>query len=302
MKKLIVILGLTASGKSALAVKLAKKFYGEIISADSRQVYKGLDIGTAKITKKEMQGIPHHLISVVSPKRRYSVVSYQKATTRAILAVVKRNHMPILVGGSPQYIYAVVDGMAFPQVKPNQKLRKTLETKTIGELFSVLQALDLRRAKNIEQKNKRRLIRALEIVITTGKPVPPLKTYINTPPWYGIDTLFIGVKKAPQELKGCIRKRFLQMLKHGFLAEVKKLRKQGLSFKRIESFGLEYREASQYLQGKITKQEMIEKTIKATEDFARRQMTWFKKDQRICWVKNQREAEKLSSSFLKKAL
>jgi len=289
MQKLIVILGPTASGKSELAVKLAKKFNGEIISADSRQVYKGLNIGTAKNTKKEMQGVSHHLLSIISPKSRYTVVQYQKAAIKAITAVLKRKHMPILVGGSPLYIYAVIDGMVFPPVKPNTMLRLNLNMLSTAELFQKLKKLDPRRAKTIEQKNKRRLIRALEIVLSTGKPVPKLK---KEPLPYPI--LLLGVSKSSKELKKRIKNRFLLMLKQGFLSEIKVLRKQGLSWKKIESFGLEYREGAQYIQGKISKQEMTEKTIRATEDFARRQMTWFKKDQRIRWIKSQKEAENLA--------
>jgi len=295
MKKLIVIVGSTASGKSELAIRLAKKFNGEIISADSRQVYRELDIGTAKVTKKEMQGVPHHLLSVVSPKSRYTVAQYQEAATKAITAVLKRKRVPILVGGSPFYIYAVADGMIFPQIKPNQKLRKNLEKRTTGELFSRLKALDPERAKAIEQKNKRRLIRALEIVLSTDKPVPKRK---KIPLPYSI--LFLGVSRPPDDLKKRIKKRFLSMLKHGFLSEIKALRKQGMSWKRIESFGLEYCEGAQYLQGKISKQEMTEKAIRATQDFARRQMVWFKKDQRIHWIKNDKEARNLIALSSKK--
>ena len=292
MKKLIVILGPTASGKTQLALKLAKKFNGEIVSADSRQVYKGLDIGTAKIKKQEMMGIVHHLLSIVSPKRRYNVALYQKAAYRAILSILKRKHVPILVGGSPQYIYSVIDGWILPKVASSKKIRKQLEKLSIRDLFLKLKKLDPVRAKNIEQKNKRRLIRALEIILSTGKPVPLLKK--NPLPY---PVLFLGIKRTKEQIKKRIKKRFLLMLKQGFLNEIKKLKKEKLSWKKIESFGLEYREGAQYLQGKISKKEMIEKSIKATEDFARRQMVWFKKDQRICWIQNQREAEKYIEQF-----
>jgi len=270
MKKLIVIVGPTASGKSELALKLAKKFGGEIISADSRQVYKGLDIGTAKPTKKERRDTPHHLLDVVSPKKRYTVVQYQRTARKAIEDIQKRGSLPMLVGGSPQYVYAVVEGWMIPEIPPNLKLRKELEKLGIKELYKRLKRLDPRRAKTIESKNKRRLIRALEIVLSTGKPVPKLKKELL--PYF---VLFLGVSQSSKELKRRIKKRFISMLKQGFLSEVKALRKQGLSWKRIENFGLEYREGVQYLQGKISKQEMTEKSIKATEDFARRQMVWF---------------------------
>jgi len=305
MQKLIVILGPTASGKSELSIKLAlrlcsgqaKKRLGtkgaEIVSTDSRQVYKGLDIGTAKNTEKEMQGVPHHLLSIISPKSRYTVVQYQKTARKAIQDIQKRGKLPMLVGGSPQYVYAVIEGWIIPEVPPNLKLRKELERLSIEKLYKKLKRLDPQRAKTIEQKNKRRLIRALEIVLSTGKPVLKLK---KKPLAYPI--LFLGVSRSSEELKERIKKRFLSMLKQGFLNEIEELRKNGLSWKRIESFGLEYREGAQYLQGKISKQEMTEKAIKAIQDFARRQMVWFKKDQRIHWIKNLKEAENLTRLIL----
>lgn len=293
MQKLIVILGSTASGKSELAIRLAKKLQGEVVSADSRQVYSGMKIGVGTITKKEMQGVPHHLLGFVSPKMQYTAAQYQKAAKKTIQDIQKRGKVPFLVGGSPLYIYAAVDGMVFPQVKPNAKLRASLNQLATKKLFQQLKKLDPRRARTIEKENKRRLIRALEIVLSTGKPVPRLKKNLLSYP-----VLFLGVSRSPQELKKRIRKRFLKMLRRGFLGETKALRKNGLSWKKIESFGLEYREGAQYLQGKISKSVMIEKAIKATEDFARRQMTWFKKDQRIHWIKNQRSAEKLAQPFL----
>ncbi|MDP2967519.1 MAG: tRNA (adenosine(37)-N6)-dimethylallyltransferase MiaA, partial [bacterium] len=172
LKKLIVILGPTASGKSELAVRLAKKFNGEVISADSRQVYKGMDIGTGKITKKEMQNIPHHLLNVTSPKRRFTVAQYRKLALKAIDKIFKKGKIPILCGGTGFYIQAVVDGIVIPEVKPDWRLRSNLEQLSTEELFNRLKKLDPKRAKTIDKKNRRRLIRALEIVIKTKKPVP----------------------------------------------------------------------------------------------------------------------------------
>ncbi len=300
LRKLIVILGPTSSGKSELAIKLAKKlalskvegFNGaEIISADSRQVYQGMDIGTGKVTKKGKQGIPHHLLDVASPKRRFTVVQYRKLAIEAINKIFKGNKVPILCGGTGFYIQAVIDGIVIPEVKPDWKLRKELEKKTAKELFSQLKKLDPKRAKTIEKENKRRLIRALEIVIKTKKKVPILK---KEPLPYPV--LMIGIKK--EKLKKLIRKRLLKRLKRGAIAEVKKLRKMGLSWQRLEEFGLEYRYLSKYLQGKLDYQEMAEKLQKEIEHFARRQMTWWKSDKRINWVKASKEAKKLVKEFL----
>ncbi|MDO8530513.1 MAG: tRNA (adenosine(37)-N6)-dimethylallyltransferase MiaA [bacterium] len=299
MDKLIVILGPTASGKSDLAVKLARRFYGEIISADSRQVYKGLDIGSGKITKKEMKGVPHHLLDIANPKRRFTVAQYQKLTLKKIKEIQQKDRAPFLVGGTGFYIQSIVDGIVIPEVKPDWKLREKLESKKVTELYEMLLKLDPERAKNIDAKNPRRLIRALEIVVSTGKPVPELGSRISQ-----FNILQIGVKKSPQELKKLIHKRLKKRIT-GIITEVKKLHlpagrqaKPGLSWKRLEEFGLEYRFTAQYLQGKLTHQEILDKIQRESEQFAKRQMTWFKRDKRIHWIKTQKEAEKLIKKFL----
>jgi len=299
-RKIIVILGPTASGKSAMAVKLAKKFNGEIISADSRQVYKGMDLGTGKITKKEMEGVPHYLLDVVSPKKRFGVVQYRVLSLRALDKIFTKKKLPIICGGTGFYIQALIDGIIIPEVKPDWKLRKRLEKKTPQELFKILKKIDPKRAKNIDKHNPRRLIRAIEIVIKTGKPVPLPRL---RPPGFGgqaYPVLMLGIKKEKEELKKLIKMRLLKRLKQGMVEEIKKLHKSGVSWKRLEEFGLEYRYISQYLQGKIEYDEMVEKIRKESEHFAKRQMTWFKRDKRIYWIKKQLEAEKLVKEFLQK--
>ncbi len=182
MKKLLVICGPTATGKTALAVKLAKSVFGgnsELFSADSRQVYRGLDIGTGKITQKEMKGIPHYLLDIASPKRHFTVVQYRKLALAAIKKILKKNKIPILCGGTGFYIQSVVDGIVIPQVAPDWKLRKRLEKKSVKQLFKILKKLDPRRAKTIEKQNPRRLIRAIEIVLKTKKTIPVFKKIRN---------------------------------------------------------------------------------------------------------------------------
>lgn len=291
-KKLIVILGPTASGKTDLSIKLARQFNGEIISADSRQVYKGLDIGSGKVTKKEMAKIPHHLLDVANPKRIFSVAQYQKQALRAIKKIQKNNHLPFLVGGTGFYIQSIVDGIVFPDVKPNTKLRKDLGKKSTSELFLMLSELDPERAKKIDGKNPARLIRALEIVLQTKKPVPQIIARAE------FKTLQLGIKKSKSELQKLITKR-LQKRVVGIIKEVKKLHVQGLSFKRLEQLGLEYKYTALYLQKKIDKAEMINLLQKEIEHFAKRQMTWFKKNTQIHWIKNENQAKKLISKFLK---
>jgi tRNA dimethylallyltransferase len=294
-QKLIVILGPTASGKTDLSIKLAKKFNGEVVSADSRQVYKGMDIGTGKVTKTEMQGVPHYLLDVASPRKKFTVVQYKKFAQKAIEKILKKGKIPILCGGTGFYIQAVIDNLSFPPVKPDWKLRKKLEAKSAQELFNALNKKDPERAKSIDKNNKRRLIRALEIVITSKKPVPSLEKDKSL-----FDVLIIGIKINFEKLKKLIKKRLLKRFKIGMVKEVEKLKKSGLSWKRLEEFGLEYRYIAQYLQGKSTKKEMIEKLEKEIEHFAKRQMTWFKKDKRIQWIKNFKEAEKLVKKFLQR--
>ncbi|MBI4101333.1 MAG: tRNA (adenosine(37)-N6)-dimethylallyltransferase MiaA [Candidatus Nealsonbacteria bacterium] len=294
-KKIIVILGPTASGKSELAVKLAKKFQGEVISADSRQIYRGLDIGTGKITKKEMRGVPHHLLDVTDPKRVFTVTQYRNLALKAIDKIFSKNKVPILCGGTAFYIKSVIEGTVIPQVKPNWKLRKRLEKKSALELFRTLKKLDPRRAKNIDPANPRRLIRAIEIVLATKNPVPEFR---QKPLPYPV--LILGTKKEKKELSLLIKKRLLKRLKKGMLSEVRKIHRKGVSWKKLESFGLEYRWISRFLQKKIAYGEMLERLQKDIEHFAKRQMLWWKRDKKIRWIKNKKEAGKLAKNFLGK--
>ncbi|HCI04425.1 TPA: tRNA (adenosine(37)-N6)-dimethylallyltransferase MiaA [Patescibacteria group bacterium] len=290
-RKIIVILGPTASGKSALAVKIAKKIGGEIISADSRQVYRGLDIGSGKITKKEMGGIPHHCIDIVSPKKIYTVVDFKKRADKAIEKIFAKNKTPIIVGGTGLYIQAVADNIVLPEVKPDWKLRKQLEKKTTEEMFRMLKKLDSRRAENIDAKNPRRLIRAIEIAKKLGK-VPSLNLSMPMSR-LNLDIGRIGIKLPDNVLSKNIEKRIKKMLKDGLVAETKKLKESGLSWKRIYEFGFEYKYPAMFLQGKIDKKEMLAKMLIENRQYAKRQMTWFKRDKRIKWISKKEQAEKM---------
>ncbi len=278
MKKVIVILGQTATGKSDLAVKIAKKIKGEIISADSRQVYTGLDIGTGKITKKEMRGIPHHLLNVVSPKKKFTVTQFQELANKKIEEIISRNKTPIIVGGTGLYIDAVTKGIVFPDVPPNPKLRKSLEKKSLPSLVKILTKLDKERVKNIDTKNKIRIIRAIEIAKALGK-VPKIQTL---KPKYKF--IKIGLYLPEEKLKKNIDKRLKKRVSAGMLNEAKKLRKNGLSFKRMLSLGLEYRAMALHMQKKINKEKMIEMLNREIYQYAKRQVTWFKRDKDIKWI------------------
>ncbi|MBD3282660.1 MAG: tRNA (adenosine(37)-N6)-dimethylallyltransferase MiaA [Candidatus Portnoybacteria bacterium] len=293
-RKIIIVVGPTASGKSDLAVEIAKDFNGEIISADSRQVYKNMDLGTGKITKKEMREIPHHLLDIASPKRRFTVAQFKKRAFLKIKQIYKRNKIPIICGGTGFYIQAIIKNLEIPKVKPDLKLRKKLEKETTESLFKKLRTLDPKRAKTIDSHNKRRLIRALEIIIKTGKPVPRLKKK------QAFNPLYIGIKKDSQELKNLIKKRLIKRIRGGLIAEVKNLRKIGVSWKRLDDFGLEYRYVSRYLKGEINKQEMVEELEKEIIKYAKRQMTWLKKypGKKVHWIKNYNQAKKLIKNFL----
>ncbi|MFA6514767.1 MAG: tRNA (adenosine(37)-N6)-dimethylallyltransferase MiaA [Candidatus Paceibacterota bacterium] len=282
MNKIIVILGQTSTGKSDFAVEIAKQIGGEIISADSRQVYKGMDLGTGKITKKEMRGVPHYLLDVASPSRVFSVSDFKKQAKKKIKEIIKRNKIPIICGGTGFYIGAITNNVTFPEVPPNKKLRIMLEKKTTEQLFEILKKLDKERAKNIDKKNRVRLIRAIEIAKALGK-VPRLSHRSDL--WESkFEIIKIGLTLPPEILKERIKTRLLTRIKKGMIKEIESLHKNGLSWKRMENLGLEYRYTSLYLEGKLQKEEMIEKINTETWHYAKRQNTWFKRDQDIIWI------------------
>jgi len=290
--KILVILGPTASGKTSLSIELAKKFNGEIISADSRQVYKGMDIGTGKVTKKEMQKIPHHLLDVVNPKTVFDVAKYKKLADKATLQILEKKKLPILCGGTGLYIDAVTKNIQYPEMKINPKLRKELEEKSEEELFSELKKLDKKRAESIDRKNKRRLVRALEIIKSTGQKVEKLKESEE------YEILFIGIHNKKERLHELIKARLEKRMKQGMLAEAKRLHKEGLSYKRMTALGLEYKYLALLLQNKITREDFLEELSIKINQYAKRQMTWFKRNKNIHWVNSQKEAEDLLKNFL----
>ncbi len=289
---MVVIVGPTASGKSALGVLLAKKLNGEIISADSRQVYKGLNLASGKITVSEMAGIPHHCLDLVSPKTVFSAENYAKCAKKAIKDIYKRGKTPIIAGGTGFYIDIALGRMETAGVAPDWKLRKILEKKTAETLFKILKRLAPARAKTVEHQNKRRLIRAIEIAKTKQVKSKPVSTIYRTN-----QILWVGVKIKPEELRKKINKRLEKRLKAGMINEIKKLREQGVSWKRLDDLGLEPRWISRYLRGQISKEEMVSKLQTAIWRYSRRQMTWFRRNKNIRWIKTLREAKKLLKKF-----
>ena len=294
--KVIIIVGPTSSGKSDLAVLVAKRFRGEVVSADSRQVYKGMDIGTGKITKKEMKGIPHHLLDVVSPKETFTVAKFKKLAEKTIKEINAKNKLPIICGGTGLYVDAFLYDWDIPKVSPKPEIRKSIQYKTTEELFKMLSGLDPARAATIDKNNKVRLVRALEIVLATGAPVPSFKPFEKKNSPY--EFIKIGIRTSNEELKSRIHTRLLKRLKQGMVSEVEKLHRQGVSWKRLDSFGLEYRWVSRYLRGLINEEEMIKTLEKEIWHYAKRQMTWFKRDKNTIWLNSPQKASREVQDFL----
>jgi len=298
-KKLIVILGPTASGKTSFSLKLAKKLNGEIVSADSRQIYRELNIGTAKPVKKQLNQIKHYLIDIKNPNQHYTVAQYKRDAIRAINKIIKLGKTPFLVGGTGLYIKSLTDNLEIPEVKPDWKLRNKLESeiknKGLKSVYDRLIELDPEAAYIIDKNNPRRIIRALEIAIKTKKPFSQQRK--KGQPLF--DILEIGLNPGEKRLTKIINKRANKMIKTGLLKEVKRLIKK--YNKKLHTFdAIGYREIIDFLDKKISFKEALERIEKNTWHFAKRQMTWFKKDERIFWVKNYAEAEKLIKNFLKK--
>lgn len=275
-QKIICVVGPTASGKSALAVSLAKKFRGEIISADSRQVYKGLNIGTGKITKREMKGVPHHLLDVISPKKRFTAYDFVTLAGRTCSSILQKTGIPIIVGGTGFYIDALVGRVSLSGVPANKKLRAQLEKKSTGQLFERLKRLDPRRAAHIDTHNKRRLIRALEIA--SARISPPGRFNRK-----GCGVLWIGLSPERDQLRKRINSRLKERLQRGMIAEAKRLRRAGLSYKRMDELGLEYRSLARHLQGKISRQELEAELQPAIWQYAKRQLTYWRRNKDIMW-------------------
>ncbi|MBA2682333.1 MAG: tRNA (adenosine(37)-N6)-dimethylallyltransferase MiaA [Ktedonobacteraceae bacterium] len=278
---LVVVLGPTASGKSALGIELAQHFDGEIVSADSRQVYRGLDIGTAKVTPPERALVPHHLLDVVEPQEIYSVSQFQHDAIAAIDAILERGHQPFLVGGSPHYIQTVVDHFAIPEVPPQLELRAQLEARSLPDLLQQLETLDPQGAAMIDRNNPRRVIRALEVSIVTGKPFSQQRGVSD--PLYR--SLLLGIHWPRKILYQRIDARIDERMQQGLLQEVCSLLEQGITHERLDALGLEYRFASRLLRGEFASEvEMVQRLKYASHDFTRRQLSWFRRDKRILWL------------------
>ncbi len=283
-RPLVVIVGPTAVGKSAVALHLAQALDGEIISADSRQVYRGLDIGTAKPTPAERAQIPHHLIDILDPDETLGLAQYQALATAAIDAIQGRGRLPLLVGGTGQYIRGVLEGWRAPEVAPNPALRAYLtaeaERKGADKLFAWLAALDPAAAGWIDPRNVRRVVRALEVTLTTGRPFSELRR--RQPPSY--DALQIGLTLPRDVLYARADARIDAMIAAGWADEVRRLLEQGYNLSLPAMSSLGYREMGRYVLGQIDLAEAIRLIRQATRRFIRHQANWFRlSDPRIHW-------------------
>ncbi len=278
LPKILVVLGPTATGKSDLAVYLAREFNGEVISADSRQVYKGLDIGSGKITRAEMMGVPHHLLDVADPRKKiYNVDEFRRDGAIAIADISSRGKLPIIAGGTGFYIDALVSGEVFPEVQPDQKLRNRLAKKSAEALMKEITKLDPRRAKALDPFNKVRIIRAIEIARALGSVPKTKKKKLY-------DVIYIGLNLDTEKLRQKIHVRLLNRMKGGKLVrEVSKLRTSGMTWKRLHALGLEYRYLALYLQNKMSKADMLSALEQEIAHYAKRQMQWFKRNKGIVW-------------------
>jgi len=277
--KIIAVVGPTASGKTALSIDLAKHFNGEVISADSRQVYRGLDIGSGKVTKEEMNAIPHYLIDVANPDYRYSAADFLRGAKAAIADITSRGKVPIIAGGTFFYLDLLRGKMQTAAVKPNLELQAELEKLSTAELIARLKAADPKRAEAVDQNNRRRLIRSLEIVSVLGQ-VPE-----STEKPSDYDWLILGIDIDRDILNERIKTRLEDRLKNGLKEEVESLLASGLDPQRLDDFGLEYRYLKRNLNKELDYDEMVLQLFAKLRQFAKRQKTWLKRDPEIIWKK-----------------
>lgn len=274
--KVIAVVGPTASGKTSLAIEIAKRFSGEVVSVDSRQVYRGLDIGTGKVTIEEMVGIPHHMIDVADPSDVYTAADFVRDAEDCVQNILSDQHVPILAGGTFFYLDLLRGKTQSAPVAPNSDLRKELETLPTEVLFEKLKTSDPKRADAIDANNRRRLMRALEIVDALGT-VPDTQTHSK------YEWLIIGIHANKEALAQKIHNRLFERLEGGMIDEVKQLHQSGLAFDRMEDLGLEYRYIARYLQDLLSYEELVEQLENKIRQYAKRQMTWLKRDQDIEW-------------------
>ena len=284
--KVIVICGPTASGKTALSIELAKKINGEIISCDSMQIYKDMNVGTAKVTEDEMQGICHYLIDFVSPDERYSVADYKVDSEKAIEKIISKGKIPIIVGGTGLYVDSLIYGIEYPEIKFDEKYRNKLEKeadeKGLETLYNKAKEIDEQAMQKISSNDRKRIIRVLEIYHATGKnkteqEIESRKKEIK------YDYKIFAINMDREKLYERINIRVDRMIENGLIEEVENLQKKYNHFPTAMQ-GLGYKEVIEYLQSQITREEMIEKIKQESRRYAKRQLTWFRKNKQTIWI------------------
>lgn len=300
LPKIVVICGPTASGKTGWSLALAKQFNAEIISADSRQIYKEMNIGTAKengVWQEDaylVEGVPHYLIDIIKPNEIYSTAEFCAQAKELIETIIKKGKISFIVGGTGLYIDTLINNFTIPEVKPNLTLRKSLEEKNLAELQELLKKLDSETYQTIDIKNKRRLSRALEVVITTGESFKNKQQKGEKL----FETLYLGIELPREVLYDRINERVELQIKNGLLKEVEKL-VQKYPWDSPAMSGIGYRQFKDYFAGIISLDQAKEALKQATRQYAKRQLTWFKRNSEIHWCENLNEAEKLVQNFLK---
>ncbi|MBI5400365.1 tRNA (adenosine(37)-N6)-dimethylallyltransferase MiaA [Candidatus Saganbacteria bacterium] len=281
---MLCLIGPTAAGKTALGIELAKALNGEIISADSMQVYRGMDIGTAKPTTEEQQGIPHHLINIRNPDENWTVSDFIEEAQSAKIKFQNKGKVPIMVGGTGLYINAWLNGFSFPPVAEDEEIRKRLEFLPASTLHAQLSAVDPMAATKIHPNNKKRLIRALEVYEATGRPISELQENRRSKIENRTEeNILIGLNLPRDLLYQRINQRVDEMIATGLIEEVEGLLKQGFTSQLRSLQALGYKEVIAYLDGKWAKEEMIVELKKRIRHFARRQLTWFRSFENVKW-------------------
>ena len=293
-QKVIVICGPTASGKTKLSIELAKKLNGEIVSADSMQIYKEMNIGTAKPTPEEMQGVKHYLLDFISPNQRYSVAEYKKDAIKAIDEIIKKGKTPIVIGGTGLYINSLIYGIEYPEIEIDLKYRaeleKIAETEGVDKLYKMAKDLDSEAMATISRNDKKRICRVLEIYHATGKTKTQqeIVSRKNGPKY---DYLVFGINMDREKLYDRINKRVDIMIADGLIKEVKEILEKYKEFPTAMQ-GLGYKEVVEHLNGNTSEEEMIEKIKMETRRYAKRQLTWFRKYENITWLDGLEDVQK----------
>ncbi|MBO6232537.1 MAG: tRNA (adenosine(37)-N6)-dimethylallyltransferase MiaA [Clostridia bacterium] len=301
LPKVIVICGPTASGKTALSIELAKRIDGEIISCDSMQIYKEMDIGTAKVTKEEMQGIKHYLVDYISPDERYSVARFKQDAKNAIKDIIAKGKTPIIVGGTGLYVDSLIYEIDYPQIELDEEYRNKMENIAnegrLEELYLLAKKIDPKAIEKISPNDQKRIIRVLEIYNSTGKTKTQLEEESRKEVEYDYKVFAINWER--EKLYERINKRVDIMIEQGLIDEVKQIKEKYSKFPTAMQ-GLGYKEVVDYLEGKYTKDEMIEKIKMETRRYAKRQITWFKKNKQTIWLNGEEDIQKNIDIILKK--